>query len=365
VKESHARAFGEYVRREAEWVAPALVLRAPDIFAFETREEIGGTEFGVISFPRLASTDLRILDGQHRILGIHLAIQGIADDIGKARSALAAAKRSDAEPAVLEQFTTKIETLTEQRQRFDRERTSVQIFIEDDQLAYKQMFFDIADNALGITSSVRARFDSRKVVNRSLEDVMKHSLLRGRVDLEQDRISRSNPNLMGAKHVAEIIRTLVVGVEGRIGRRLEDELREDALVQKTNNFLDCLIAAYEPLAEVADGELTPEDLRKSSLLGSTVVLRVLAGAYAELSDRYKWDDDDIAEFFRKLAPRMKGPVAEDSIWVTYVGEDVFSVGAFAPRSRRQDLKVFRDAIVEWASTEPGWLGEANASTVGA
>ena len=38
--------------------------------------------------------------------------------------------------------------------------------VEDDSTAYKQMFFDIADNALGITSSVRARFDSRKVVNR-------------------------------------------------------------------------------------------------------------------------------------------------------------------------------------------------------
>jgi len=28
VKESHARAFGEYVREQPDWVAPALVLRA-------------------------------------------------------------------------------------------------------------------------------------------------------------------------------------------------------------------------------------------------------------------------------------------------------------------------------------------------
>ena len=77
------------------------------------------------------------------------------------------------------------------------------------------MFFDIADNALGITSSVRARFDSRKVVNRGLEEVMKHALLKDRVDPEQDRMGRNNPNLMGAKHVAEIVRTLAVGIEGR------------------------------------------------------------------------------------------------------------------------------------------------------
>ncbi len=359
IKEAHARAFGDYVREHSDWVAPALVLRAPDIFEFESKEKIGGTEFGIISFPRLASTDLRILDGQHRILGIHLAIRSIAEDLEKQRSLLAAAKRNGEEAPVLQQFEKQIAKLNDQRERFDRERMTLQIFIEDDQVAYKQMFFDIADNALGITSSVRARFDSRKVVNRSLEDVMKHSLLKGRVDPEQDRISRNNPNLMGAKHVAEIVRTLAVGIEGRVGRRLEDELREDALVEKANNFFDVLLAAFPPLEAVADDKVTTEELRKSSLLGSTVMLRVLAGVYAELADKQAFDDDDVTEFFTKLAPHMAGPVTASSIWVTKVGDDVFSPGAFAPRSRRQDLKTLRDAMVEWAIAEPApeWLAK--------
>jgi hypothetical protein len=357
IKEAHARAFGEYVRTQSDWVAPALVLRAPDIFEFEVKETIGGTEFGVISFPRLASTDLRILDGQHRILGIHMAIQAIADELEKNRGLMAAAKRTDAEAGVFQQFQKKIDALNEQRERFDRERTTLQVFIEDDQVAFKQMFFDIADNALGITSSVRARFDSRKVVNRSLEDVMRHALLKGRVDPEQDRMGRNNPNLMGAKQVAEIVRTIAVGIEGRIGRRLEDELRENALVEKTNNFLDSLLTAFLPLAAIADEELTPEELRKTSLLGSTVMLRVLAGVYEELVDRQNFDDEDVTEFFRKLAPHMNGPAKESSIWVTKVGLDVFSAGAFAPRSRRQDLKTLRDAMVGWAITQPQpqWL----------
>lgn len=355
IKESHARAFGDYVRSHPEWVSPPLVLRAPAIFDFDVRESIGGTEFGVISFPRLASTDLRILDGQHRILGIHQAIQGIADDMEKARSALAAARRNGDEPQVVQQHQTTIDNLTKQRERFDVERTSLQIFIEDDQIAYKQMFFDIADNALGITSSVRARFDSRKVVNRSLEDVMKHALLKGRVDPEQDRMGRNNPNLMGAKHVAELIRTLAVGIEGRIGRRLEDELREDALVQTTNEFLDTITSAFPPLEAVAEDEMAPDDLRKSSLLGSTTMLRVLAGVYMELVDRHKFDDEDVADFFRKLAPHMAGPVSEDSIWMTHLDDEVFSAGSFAPRSRRQDLKSLRDSMVGWAVKSPAWL----------
>lgn len=357
IKEAHARAFGEYVRSHPDWVAPALVLRAPDIFTFESREQIGGTEFGVLSFPRLASTDLHILDGQHRILGIHLAIRTIADDLQKKRSLLAAAKRNGDVASVIQTLDKQVAELNEHRERFDRERTTLQIFIEDDQTAFKQMFFDIADNALGITSSVRARFDSRKVVNRSLEDVMKHALLKGRVDPEQDRMGRTNPNLMGAKHVAEIVRTLAVGIDGRIGRRLESELQEDALVEKANNFLDDLLAAFPPLAAVADDELSTEDLRKSSLLGSTVMLRVLAGVYAELTDKQAFDDEDVTEYLRKLAPYMAGPVSAQSIWVTKVEGDVFSPGTFAPRSRRQDLKTLRDAMVGWAIREPApeWL----------
>lgn len=77
----------------------------------------------------------------------------------------------------------------------DKERISLQVFVEDDGVAYKQMFFDIADNTLGITSSVRARFDNRKIVNRCVEDVIRYALLAGRVDLEQDRLGRPDASL--------------------------------------------------------------------------------------------------------------------------------------------------------------------------
>ena len=49
---------------------------------------------------------------------------------------------------------------------------------------------------------------------------------------------------------------------------------------------------------------------------------------------------------------MQGPIKADSIWVTKVGDDVFSEGTLAPRSRRQDLKTLRDTMVDWATTEP-------------
>jgi len=360
IRESHARAFGDYVRAQADWVSPALVLRAPDMFQFTVIEKIAGTEFGVISFPRLARTDLRILDGQHRILGVHMAIEKIAHELEQQRALLAAAKRNEEEPAVIKQFEDKIFELEEQRKRLNVERVSIQIFVEDDAVAYKQMFFDIADNALGITSSVRARFDHRKIVNRCVEDVMGHALLKGRVDLEQDRLGRSNLNLVGAKHIAELIRTVAVGIDGRIGKRLESELQESAMVENTNRFLDVLLEAFPPLAQVADDELEADKLRKQSLLGSTTMLRILAGVYHNLISEDGWQDEDVAAYFSDLAEHMSGPVTEDSIWVSQIPDDIFSAGALAPRSRRQDIKRVTETLRAWALKRPSWL-EAKAA----
>jgi len=38
------------------------------------------------------------------------------------------------------------------------------------------------------------------------------------------------------------------------------------------------------------------------------MLRVLAGTYAELVEAYEFDEEDITDFFRRLAPHMDGPV---------------------------------------------------------
>jgi hypothetical protein len=359
VRLAHAAAFGAYIREHEEWVCPAILLRAPDMFEYEATQEIGSTQFGILGIPKLARSEIRILDGQHRILGIHLALEAIANELESNRDGRAKAKKNGSPEEMVKGFEDKIGELERQRSRLSEERLAVQVAIEDDSTAYKQMFVDIADNALGISSSIRTRFDNRKVVNRCVEPVSKHALLAGRVDAEQDRMSAKNPNLVGAKHVAEFVRTVTVGLSGRIGRRQEQELREDALVETTNEFLDALLAGFGPLAEVADGNLAPEDLRKASLLGSTSVLRVLAGVYFELTQD-GWDEDGIVDFFAKLSAFMDGPVTPNSPWIAEVPGDVFSEGAMGPRSRRQDLKALVDAITAWAKNQPDWLSEPSA-----
>jgi hypothetical protein len=354
VKPSHARGFADYVREHEEWVAPALLMRAPDVFRFEELKSLGRVSFGILKVPRSARRDIRIIDGQHRILGLHYAVEDLAREIDEAREAVASGKRAQNHDLVVYE-EKRVKKLERQRQRLEREFLAVQVHVETDAERYEQMFYDVADNALGITQAVKVRFDSRKVMNRALDAALRHAMIRDRVDTEQDRIVGSNPHLMGAKHVVDLVRTVNIGITGRVSRRQEDELDEGALVQKFNEFADVMLEAFPDLAAVADGTLEPVDLRKSSLLGSSTMLRVLAGVYFELG-RKGYSDDEIAEFFGKLAPTMAAPVTGSSPWLK-ARSGVFSEGATAPTARRQDLRKLTDEITDWmdSAARPSWL----------
>jgi hypothetical protein len=101
---------------------------------------------------------------------------------------------------------------------------------------------------------------------------------------------------------------------------------------------------FPALNEVAEGKLKPEQLRKQSLLGSTTMLRAMAGVYYELSKDYS--DDEIGDFFAMLAQNMDAPITEGSQWLKIPG-NVFSVGANAPKARSQDIKQLTETVVEW------------------
>lgn len=359
IRPAHAAGFGKYLREREHWISPAMILRAASAFDFEPISGVGvdGVEFGVASFPRLAAMDIHILDGQHRTLGIYLAHRGISEDLDKARSALASARRQDPGGAAVKEAERRIKELQKQRERLSHERMSVQIYIESDPVAYKQMFFDIADNALGITSSVKARFDSTKVVNRALEAVLEHPLLQARVDPESDRVGRGSPYLMGAKHVAEVVRSVQVGLDGRVSRRQESEFKEQDIAKKVHAFFDTIVEAFPPMKAVVLGQLLPENLRKSSLLGSVLMVRVLAGVYHELIANHAFDDEMVRKYFTKLAKHMEAPVYEDSIWMKHIDGNVFTDGGLAPHGRRQDLKLLRETLTAWAIDKPKFVDQ--------
>lgn len=355
IRRAHAESFADYVMWKENWVAPALLLRAPSgVLDFEVVKEIDGISWGIVSIPRTSRTDLHIVDGQHRTLGIHLAHEKVAKQLDKARGHLAKAK-ANGEMAVVRSAEVKVRQLEGIRQRLATERISMQVLVIDDPVAYRQVFVDIADNALGITNAIKARFDARKIVNRCLADVIEHPLLHGNVDMEQDRILGSNPNLMSAKHVTDMIRTIQVGIVGRISTRLENELREADLVRDAMSYFDALIAGFPDLAAVAEGRGSIPSLRERSLLGSTTVLRVLADVFHVLRTEDHREPAEIASFYMKLSNHMAAPVTETSPWFD---TGVFAENAMAPTSRHQDLAALSTAIVGWSRKSPDWLAEA-------
>lgn len=359
IRPQHAAGFGQYIREHEDWVAPGLLLRSTNMFDFDVQAEVAGSQFGILSFPRLGLLDLHILDGQHRTLGIHLALKGITEDLDRARSNLASARRNEPGGIAEKEFRKKIAVLEAQRKRLASERISVQIFVENDLLAYRQMFFDIADNALGITASVRSRFDARKVVNRAFPLTADHALLIGRVDPEKDHIGRGSPFLLGAKHIVELIRVVNVGLDGRIGKRNESEMKEADLAANTKAFLSRSVEAFGDLRKVTLGEMTPDELRRSSLLGSVIMLRLLAAAGYDLIAERDWSGEQVEDFYRLLDPHMGGPTYPGSVWTEHM-PGLWDEGAFSPRSRRQDLRAVKSTLVEWARDRPKFLTDAPA-----
>ncbi len=352
INESHARKFADYVRSRRDWVCPPMLLRSPEgEFTFEPLRKVGGTEFGLLSIPKLARTSLQITDGQHRVLGFHLAWDKLAEDIEKSREHAARLKRTSDDAALIADAERQMRGLKKRRDEIGSQRVGIDILMVDDPADYKQVFVDIADNALGISRAVSVRFDRRKVVNRALETVMTHPLLEKRVDEQSDRITRTSQYLMGAKHVTDIIRAVQVGPSRRISKRQEDELSEITVAGNASRFLDTLADAFPEMAKIRDEEMTPEALRAGSLLGSVVMLRALAGTYGALvvqaDPEDRWATEDLVEFFKSLGNDMTAPVDSESRWMD---TGVFIEGTMAPSARQGDITKLTNTIVDWART---------------
>jgi hypothetical protein len=320
------------------------LLRAPEgEFGFRTEKEIGGSELGILSIPRLARESIKILDGQHRILGFHLAWRAISDAVQKEREELVIARRNGPDELV-KQVKRQLDRKLALRDRLSEARISIDIVIVDDPEAYKQVFVDIADNAKGVTRTLSVRFDRRKVVHRALPLVMEHPLLKGRVEEESDRLSGDNSNVLTAKNVADVIRTVQVGPGRRVSKTLESELGDRQVAESADRFLDVMETAFPDLAAIKDGDKSPAELRRDSLLGSATMVRVLAGVYHELvvaEDGKHMIDGEAAEFLAKLAGQMTAPIMENGPW----SPSLFKDSGMAPQASQGDIKKLVDIIV--------------------
>ncbi len=358
---SRAKSFGNYVRERADdYVCPSMLFRLPsgELEFRDLGDSLGGatgaTRFGVLSVPRTARRSLEILDGQHRALGFHLYWDDLLERIKSARGRVASAEREGdrSETRRLKRDLTK---LLAERDRVGKDRVRLDIVVIDDPVVYRQVFVDIADNAKGISGSVRARFDSRKVVNRALREVMDHRLLRDRVEEESDRVTGTSLNWLAAKHVADLIRAVQIGTTGRMNARDEDELHQSRVERDAIAFLDLLEEAFSDLQHMMQGKMSPAELRQCSLLGSASMIRVIAGVYHKLtgvgspreSNSEYLSRDEVLGKFQSLAPTLAAPLTADSPWNRSA---CFAEGAVAPYARQGDLNQLTRFLEQWIRT---------------
>ncbi len=355
----HAKQFGEYLDSKQDWVAPALLARDGGGCTFQKADEEGRVGYLTVPWAIGGIATLRTIDGQHRILGVSIEKQRITDAVSSIDRELA--RKVSVDKAA--KLQAERERLVGQMTRLKEEYVGLDIYVEPDPIKSQQMFVDVADNAKGISSAVRARFDNYKVANRTLSDVIDHPLLKGRVDAEQDRMTLKNPNLMGAKHVADITRAVIAGAGGRISKKAEQSLTDGEVIEQVKDFLDIISTAFGDLAAVTEddpeAERKPDELtmsqklRRTSLLGSVGMLRVLGGVFRELrAGENPAELDDIAAFFKKLDTHMAAPVTESSIWRTTDANKDFEPDAFAPIMRTQNIVHLVGVIAGWYKKAP-------------
>ena len=351
-----ALAFGKYVQEKETWVSPAIIVRAPagDVKFAAAHEFPDGTAWGTLSIPIQQLTDIQILDGQHRTLGIFNALDEMNNNIAKAReSEIVADRNQDDDTKAMYSF--QLAEFQRKRDRIMHEHISIDLAVVNSKES-TEMFVDINNNSKGVNPDYTSYLDRRDVVNRVSADLMeKHPLLVDRVEIGQGaRMSATNPNLLGAKGVADIVRAVHVGASGRIGARVEEELKADETraIRRVERFLDVMVDSFPDLQAVRDGALSPVALRNMSMLGSLTMWRVLASVYRDLTsmtDKYAepFSRIEVQKFFESLGPEMKAiPVTDpNSFWMKSAA---FKVGGSAPQAMQGALVQLTNALIQRA-----------------
>lgn len=363
VKENRGRLFRDYVNSNKEWASPSLLLWCPiGILDFDALPQINdlvgdpSVVLGVLSVPRNSRQSIKILDGQHRILGFHLWMDQLNRELQSSKLNLSEAMKAG-QPKVIELAKERVTKAEENMERSVKESIGIDILICSSAKEARQIFADIANNAQGMVKALAIGFDQSKLVNRVTSIVASdfpHPLLDGKVDFNKDRIAGDSEMLISAKTLADSIRALTVGITGRISRVQElGDLDED-VTQRTKKFLDSMHKAFAD-----DFAKTPQDFRKTSLLSSGTMFRVLAGVWFELTSstnaqgksiKPRMSVEDATNFFKKLAPEMQIPIKPGNKWLTTGVFPSPAAGAVvtAPGSRNQELKKLTLEIANWA-----------------
>jgi hypothetical protein len=369
VKIKHAREFGNYWETQATgWISPPLMLDTEERLV--TRSIDGSSNaLCKVELPVSEKFKLKILDGQHRVLGWYLKNQDILKRLDEANKNYNKAVFINDKNLKL-RSKEEIENLEYLQKRMNNEQVGLIIVSGISRETHRQFFVDIAKNALGINKTVQAKFDVSSIVNRVTGNIIEsHSLLVNRIDMENTKCSGDNENILSVVNLSDIIRHLGFGINRRVTAKKERDYSDEDLFQIAIDFFDLMTGSFNVLSQIEDESITAKWLRENSLLGSGTIWRCLAGAYHNFCILDKSVDIDGISRNKLLIDRSKSKVFTSFLEQLNhksnlpISKDWFATGLFpkktstGPTSRSQDLLAMVRLFQSWV--ESGELFIAN------
>ncbi len=303
VELTRARSFRDYLRDNATgnhgWTFPPIQLRTTQE---RIRETVVVSEIGLVKIrvPRGSHWDIQ--DGQHRVLGVYLFAEETEKKIAELRNHLS---RNEADTKVRQEFR-EIEQV--RHIILNESQVEVVLVVADDR-THGLMFADIARYAKGINPDFATKLNTRDPVDRIAQDIIEtFAPLAGLVSSGQaGRVGITSKDILGAKAVADICRSVIVG-PGRIGKKIRGDIEENEALwrERIKEFLAVLFETFPDLEHLRAGEIDAPTLRGQSLIASSTMWRALAIAWHLIL--YKGDRlavPDVRRFFANLEPHLR------------------------------------------------------------
>ena len=322
---SHAMNIQKYLQSQPKWLLGTLLLGIdPEDVGFtpyvtESKEEL---RVGKLTITNEARSTMKMFDGQHRRRAIRDAFVE-----------LAASDRS-----------------SEKLVSLKRASLPIMLYVESRIPALQQMFADAAQTRT-IERNTVTRFDQTDAFNLiALRVAGESALFAGHVELESSSISRRSQSIIAINQLAMALRTLEVGVGGRVSRTLNQEymLNLDSLYEGCIDWADKFMPlAREEYSALTAGDIENDEIplaRSDTMAYNATVIRILAGCYHE----WKRDGDawqPLADFLRRAS--LKPRVTEGSL---LIDAGIVAPGGTSPVSATPAIEAAVTYIVRQAKT---------------
>jgi len=363
VSKSHAEAFGAYwLKNVGSWTVPPLLVDTADYLKFDEKFSItDGPRLGVLHLPDYSNQILRTLDGQHRILGWSIVRNRLIKDLEAAQEQNQIAQRTGT--AIEKDLAKeKLEQTRASLQRMQTEQVTLEIVSGVTEYEHKTFFVTIADNAMGINTSERARMDETNMTSRVAKQLVDSlDLLQNRIEMRKSSAGKGSKDLMSLANVRDIVRHCCFGIKGKVTAAREQAVNDSNAMEISEHFFRAMAEAIPQLDQITNGTYLPKALKQDSLLGSVTIWRCLAGAYNDLAvtlinnKELRWDKSGhdrfvvmLTDLFKKM--KISGTGNDKKIIGAWAETGCFNPGELAPRSRAQDLRNLSTLFTAWAES---------------